>query len=194
METNSNNSETELNLVSRPKLKTIRQYQFKYENRNAHAIIDVEALITRKIIIIEQIGIVVVSEDASIVYEEHHIIVKQPLTIEQLETRFDIPKQQLYHAIYGYNLVTGDNYIHNVGMSWRSAKAIVIKIIKQYNAIAWAKGADLERKIFEKDLVIYDLADFGCPKYPWKIHNPLNECRYFAQFIPKINSFFNTNE
>jgi hypothetical protein len=103
-----------------------------------------------------------------------------------LAQRYKITKPEIEKAIYGYQLVTGDDYIHPDGIPYYKARSIVLDLIRRYGATVWAKGATLERRVFGSVFNIYDLEDFGCPKYPYGYnHNPLNECMYFAQFVPQ---------
>ena len=50
----------------------------------------------------------------------------------------------------------------------------------------YAKGASLERTVLGSYLNIQDLEWYGCPKYPGELHDPLQECIFFSDYVPEI--------
>lgn len=158
---------------------------------------DVEALVSKDVAVVEQIGLLIVAlePDPSTgrlrcrVVEEHLIVVRQDLTRDELAQQFRIDRYRVDAAIAGYQLVTGDRcYMHADGLQWPDALGFVVNAVRAHGAVVWAKGADLERRVFGRFLEIYDLADYGCPKYPYPRHNPLDECKFFSQYLAHIYS------
>lgn len=151
------------------------------------AVIDIEALVMRDFVLVEQIGFLIVDYFGRELYAKK-FIVEQPLTAAELTQRYSIDPMSLQTAIGGYVKVTGDSYIHpksHTTYTWRGVCSELHEMIRQYKPILWAKGANLERRVFGREYIINDLQDYNCPKYPQgKLHDPLAECRFFAQFIP----------
>lgn len=151
------------------------------------AVLDIEALVMENFVLVEQIGLLIVDYTGRELYAKKFII-QQPYGVDQIQIKYSLEKDTVEKAIKGYTLVTGDNYIHPKSRqtySWKNAKEEMREYIRQYKPTIWAKGAALERRVFGKEYLIYDLEEYGCPKYPYgKFHDPLDECRFFANYIP----------
>ena len=155
-----------------------------------YAVIDVEALILGpKIRVVEQVGVVLISASTGReILGEKHIV----LQIQNEKELADFYHQPLYvveNASRAYRMITGDNPIHNDPMkqpSWSAVRTRLRKILRRRAIKVYAKGAALERTVFGDSFDIYDLEWTGCPKYPLAIHDPLEECRFFANYIPEL--------
>ena len=152
------------------------------------AVIDIEALVMENFVLVEQIAVVIVDYIGRELYGNNFYI-EQPLHMEELMQRYAVSRRSLRKAIEGYQKVTQDSYVHpktHRTYTWKGACAMLHAVMQQYQPITiWAKGANLERRVFGAIYVIYELEDFGCPKYPKDVHDPLQECRFFCQYIPR---------
>lgn len=158
-----------------------------------YAVIDVEALILGPVMrIVEQVGFVLISSStgSEIMGEKH--IVYQPYDDSSLAAQYGQPQEVVDYASSAYKRITGDDPIHNDPMkhpTWCAVKTRLRKILRHRAIKVYAKGAALERTVFGKAFPIYDLEWTGCPKYPLSIHDPLEECRFFANYIPELQRF-----
>ena len=94
-------------------------------------------------------------------------------------------------AVDGYRKVTHDNYVHDYPMlygykQWGPVRKRITQICRLYAVCAYAKGMDLEYRVFFGEIPFLDLAWWGAPKYPNDVHDPLSECRFFSQYIPDL--------
>jgi hypothetical protein len=155
--------------------------------KSYYAVIDAEALVFGPpyVNIVEQLAIVFYDREGRERHAEHYIV-HQPFTEAGLKDVYGIPGDVVSRAISGYYKVTGDHYIHSGGARWRDVRGRVTAECERFAAKVYAKGPQLENALFKGALHVEDLAPFGCPKYPRKIHNPLEECRFFSQWIPEI--------
>lgn len=155
-----------------------------------YAVIDVEALILGPVMrIVEQVGFVLISSSTGkeIMGEKH--IVYQPYDDHSLAAQYGQPQEIVDYASSAYRRITGDNPIHDDPSrhpTWCAVKTRLRKILRRRAIKVYAKGAALERTVFGKAFPIYDLEWTGCPKYPEPIHDPLEECRFFANYIPEL--------
>jgi hypothetical protein len=157
-----------------------------------YAVIDVEALLLGSVKVVEQVAVVLMSAStgAEIFAEKH--MVYQPENADALEAHYGQPRHVIDAAIDAYSRITGDDYVHDDPMnnpSWRAVRNRVRKILRRRAIRVYAKGADLERIVFGSSMNIKDLAHYGCPRYPGAIHDPLEECRFFAGYIPELIKF-----
>ena len=156
--------------------------------KNYFIVIDVEALVTKKTDVVEQLAIVVVDMYGQEVLGEKHMIY-QPMNSAKLAQSYKLDQQEVQKAIDGYTLVTRDNYIHDNPYKykrWGPVRKRVITICQLYAIAVYAKGISLEYRVFYGELPFWDLAWWGCPKYPGEVHDPLSECRFFSQYIPDL--------
>lgn len=151
------------------------------------AVLDIEALVMWNFVLVEQIGFVIIDFTGRELFAKHYII-EQPLNDTELMERYSMDPDCLRKAIEGYEKVTGDNYVHQksrVTYTWKNACFELDAVIRQYKPIIWAKGANLERRVFGMKYIINELEEHGCPKYPpGNLHDPLAECRFFSRYIP----------
>lgn len=160
--------------------------------RSYYAVIDVEALVTPKVDIVEQVGFVLVDALGREVLGEKHMIF-QPFNADQIARRYAMNPAEVYRAVAGYRLVTRDNYVHDYPQlygykQWGPVRKRITQICRQYAAATFAKGMELEYRVFFGEIPFLDLAWWGAPKYPNEIHDPLSECRFFSQFIPDLQN------
>lgn len=155
--------------------------------KSYYAVIDAEALVFGPPYtnIAEQLAVVFYDRNGTERWAEHHIV-HQPFTEAGLRDVYCIPGPLVCRAISGYYKVTGDHFIHTGGVRWRDVRAHIISECNVFAIKIYAKGPQLENALFGGALRVEDLAPFGCPKYPRKVHNPLEECRFFSQWIPEI--------
>lgn len=156
-----------------------------------YAVIDVEALLLGPVKVVEQLGCVIMSaSDGAEVFAEKHMVY-QPYDAEGLVRHYGQPPEVVRTAMDGYTMVTGDDPLHDDPArfpSWSAVRNRIRKILKRRAIRVYAKGAALERTVFGSALEIFDLEWTGCPRYPEKIHDPLEECRFFARFIPEFGA------
>jgi hypothetical protein len=156
-----------------------------------YAVIDVEALMLGPVKVVEQIACIIVSAaSGSEVFAEKHVVF-QPFNKEGLVAHYGQPLDLVQRAIDGYVKVTGDDPVHDNPRDhppWSAVRNRLRKILRRRAIKIYAKGAALERTVFGSTLDIQDLEWYGCPKYPLEIHDPLAECRFFAQYIPELSS------
>lgn len=154
-----------------------------------YAVIDVEALLLGKVNVVEQIACVIISAaSGKEVFSEKHIVY-QPYGERGLVSKYGETVERVRRAIDGYKLVTCDNHVHDDPVKnppWNAVRNRLRKILRRRAIKVYAKGADLERSVFGHTMNIQDLEWYGCPKYPKRIHDPLDECRFFSQYIPEI--------
>jgi hypothetical protein len=156
-----------------------------------YAVVDVEALMFEKNFrLVEQIAFVVVSPKPYrklLIAEKHYIY--QPYDFSQLCIRYNQNPNVVMNAINAYMYITHDNYIHDMPVihpPWNAVRTRITKILSGRSIKIYAKGAQLERTVLPRGIDIYDLNDFGCPKFPDKIHDPLAECLFFSNYIPEL--------
>ena len=154
-----------------------------------YAVIDVEVLLLGPVKVVEQLACIIMSStDGKEVFSEKHIVY-QPHDKENLILRYGQPESVVQRAIDGYTMVTQDNFVHDdplIHPSWSAVRNRIRKILRRRAIKVYAKGAGLERIVFGSSLDIDDLEWYGCPKYPGMIHDPLEECRFFAKYIPEL--------
>jgi hypothetical protein len=154
-----------------------------------YAVIDVEALLLGPVKVVEQIACVIVSASTGKeTFAEKHIVY-QPYDVPGLVAHYVQPEAVVRAAVDGYVMITGDDPVHDdplVHPTWSAVRNRLRKILRRRAIKVYAKGAELERIVFGSTLEIYDLEWTGCPRYPEKIHDPLKECRFFAQYIPQL--------
>jgi hypothetical protein len=155
-----------------------------------YAVVDAEALVIGRVInIVEQIAFVLYDVDGVEVWAEKHFI-EQPHDAPTLAAMYGVDRDVVDRAIDGYLMITGDtDYVHNSSVGherWADVRKHIHRVFHHHAARVYAKGPALETSVFYGAVQITDLASFGCPKYPLHPHDPLKECRFFAQFIPEI--------
>ena len=158
------------------------------DGKSHFAVIDVEALVMGKMDIVEQVAIILVNMYGREVLAEKHMIY-QPMNAEQLVQAYDLEPQVVQRGIDGYMLVTHDNYVHDNPYSyerWGTVRKRVVHICQMYALAVYAKGIALEYRVFYGELPFLDLVWWGAKKYPGEVHDPLLECRFFAQYIPDL--------
>lgn len=159
-------------------------------------VVDVEALVFSSGAepVLEQVGFCVVNDRGNIVTSGRFFIY-QPFTIPQLAERNCLPVEEVERSVYFYQKITRDSYLHfntNGGYADETTvKEFVSAIAESLGATAYAKNTKLEERVFGNLLHLLDLEWYGCPKYPFKVHDPQKECIFFAQFIPNLHN--NTN-
>lgn len=160
----------------------------------AYAVIDVEALILGPVVrVVEQVGVVLLSASTGqeIMGEKH--IVYQPHDSAHLCWWYRQPPEVVEYAVSAYRRITGDEPVHNDPMvhpTWSAVRTRLRKILRRRAIKVYAKGAALERTVFGRAFEIDDLEYYGCPKYPLAVHDPLEECRFFAQYIPELQRVY----
>jgi hypothetical protein len=156
-----------------------------------YAVIDVEALMLGPVKVVEQVACVIMSADTGKeIFGEKHMVY-QPHDFGGLMSKYGQPESVVRKAIEGYVHVTHDNPVHDNPMihpTWSAVRNRIRKILRRRAIRVYAKGASLERTVFGSSLEIQDLEWFGCPKYPEAVHDPLLECRFFAQYIPELSA------
>jgi hypothetical protein len=160
------------------------------DGRSYYAVIDVEALVMGRVDVVLQAAIVVVDAFGREMLGEKHMVY-QPLNAEQLAASYNLDRAIVDRGVYGYELVTHDNYVHadpNRFERWGAVRKRIQQICQRYALVVYAKGIELEYRVFYGELPFYDLAWYGCPKYPLPVHDPLMECRYFSSWIPDLIS------
>lgn len=159
--------------------------------RQYYAVIDVEAIVLTHVVnVVEQLAFVLYSEEGAEVWAEKHMIY-QPYDERSLSEMYDVDIQTVKKSADAYRRITGDNPIHPnpiVHERWTDVRKHVQRACRDHAATVYAKGISLESSVFYGALDFQDLAWWGCPKYPLPIHDPLNECRFFAQWIPEIRT------
>lgn len=156
--------------------------------RSYYAVIDVEALVMGHVDVVLQAAIVVVDAYGCEALAEKHMVY-QPLTAPQLEASYKLEPSIVDRGIRGYETITQDSYIHADSTRyarWGAVRKRLQQICQRYAVVVYAKGIDLEYRVFYGELPFYDLAWYGATKYPLPVHDPLMECRYFVQFIPDL--------
>lgn len=158
------------------------------EGRAYYAVIDVEALVMGRVDVVLQAAIVLVDAYGREVLGEKHMVY-QPLTADQLAASYNLDRSFVDRGIQGYEMITQDSYVHadaNRFERWGAVRKRIQQICQRHAVAVYAKGIDLEYRVFYGELPFYDLAWYGCPKYPLPVHDPLMECRYFSAFIPDL--------
>jgi hypothetical protein len=156
--------------------------------RSYFAVVDVEALVMGKMDIVEQVAFILVDIYGNEVVAEKHMIY-QPLNADQLAHSYNIDIKNVQKGIDGYKLVTQDNYIHDnpyIYERWGPVRKRIVQMCQLYAAAVYAKGIELEARVFYGELPLMDLAWWGCPRYPGQVHDPLAEIRFFAGWIPDL--------
>ena len=164
--------------------------------REYYAVIDVEALILGNVInIVEQIAFVLYDIDGAEVWAEKHMIT-QPHTGEELSKMYSVDMGVVQRSVDAYRRITGDDPIHRDPRAferWSDVRKHIQKACHDHALSVYAKGPSLEISVFYGAIDFQDLAFFGCPKYPLSPHDPLKECRFFAQWIPEIRDRASNN-
>jgi hypothetical protein len=113
------------------------------------------------------------------------------MTPEKAEIRMWNLRQTVDTAIRNYvNCTYDETYIHegSDAIPWTIARAHIIDMSRKFATAIYVKGAALENRLFAGDLRLVDLNWYGCPRYPYKPHEPLAECRFFANFVPLLDN------
>jgi len=156
-----------------------------------YAVIDVEALILGNVInIVEQVAFVLYSLDGAEVWAEKHMIY-QPHTGEALSRMYGVDMEIVQRSVDAYKRITGDEPVHSNMRTferWSDVRRHIQKACHDHASTVYAKGTSLEASVFYGTIEFQDLAWFGCPRYPLPLHDPLKECRFFAQWIPEIRN------
>jgi hypothetical protein len=154
---------------------------------NISMVIDVEAVVIQdhKVNILEQIGFVLINERGNEIMSGKFLI-RQLDDKYHISKKYKIPLHKVERSIYFYEKITRDGYIH-IGNDFFPQKQAIKEIIRLSTNMAnvtYAKGCKLENEIFQNAIQFTDLEWYNCPKYPYEIHDPLLECRFFSKFIP----------
>lgn len=141
-------------------------------------------MVLKSVCLVLQAAIVVVDDRKREVFSRKYNV-RQPMSAGDIIERYDETPQTVASAIDGYMRVTGDlSYVHPKGMPWGEVKKDISELCRKFKCTVFAKGISLESRALE-DLNFFDLAWWGCPKYPYKTnHDPLAECRFFSKYIP----------
>lgn len=154
-----------------------------------YAVVDIEALVFGPGFksIAEQLAIVFYDARGAECWAEHYNIF-QPYTIYGLREVYGIPEQRVASAVESYERITGDSFLHHYpnGARWSDVKKHILAECNLFAIKIYAKGPELENELLGGRPEVQDLASFGCPKYPQKVHNPLDECRFFSRWIPEL--------
>lgn len=154
------------------------------------AVIDVEALVlhhTNTINIVEQVAIVFIDQWGREALGEKHMVY-QPMDNAQISRSYGIELEEVNRSSEAYHRITGDNPVHRDIKKyerWANVRKRVLQLCRDYALLVYAKGIVLENSVFYGEIEFHDLAWYGCPKYPLALHDPLQECRFFAQYIPE---------
>ena len=122
------------------------------------------------------------------VLAEKHMIY-QPLDTLQVAAAYNVKLDEVKRSSDAYKRITADDPVHKDVRRyerWSDVRKRVRGICHDYAMRVYAKGMTLENSVFYGELELYDLEDYNCPKFPFPIHDPLQECRFFAQFVPDI--------
>lgn len=158
------------------------------KGKTYYAVIDIEALVLGVADVIEQVGIVLVDIYGEEALGEKHMVF-QPMDARKLAIVYGTDIQTVERAVEGYERITQDSYIHGDRRAtelWGYVRERIVQICQLYAVAVYAKGMALESRVFYGDLFFSDLAWWGACKYPNPVHDPLSECRFFAQFIPDL--------
>lgn len=161
-----------------------------------YAVIDVEALILGSVKVVEQVACIIISAaNKNEIFAEKHMVY-QPFDATGLVEHYRQPPSVVHKALYGYKLVTNDDPVHDnpaIHPSWSAVRNRIRKILRRRAINIYAKGASLERTVFGSCLEIKDLEWTGCPVYPYQVHDPLEECRFFAKYVPELHQTFSND-
>lgn len=148
-------------------------------------VIDLEALVfSPEHAIVEQVGFIIVDQWCHFV-SGGKFIVRQVISENGLQQLF--PGANVPLAIENYKRCTGDmDYIHcnEADAEWEVIRTLMVQISRTIVCATFAKGAALEQLLFRDDIYFIDLKSYRCPRYPYALHDPADECRFFALFIP----------
>lgn len=160
--------------------------------KSYYAVIDVEALILGDVInIVEQIAFVLYNINGVEVWAEKHMIY-QPNNVDSLSKMYGVSRETVQKSVDAYSRITQDDPVHansKVFSRWSNVRKHIQRACRDHAAVVYAKGPALEASVFYGTIEFLDLAWWGCPKYPLAVHDPLLECRFFAQFIPEIRQY-----
>jgi hypothetical protein len=154
-------------------------------------VVDLEALVfasRRAPCVAEQAAYVIV-DAAGREVEAAHFVVLQDRDADTLAAAYGLPRREVAAAVDAYCRITGDADAVHIGagaVPWRDVRRC-LEAAAGRAGIVYAKGAELERRLLpELRARLYDLEWFGCPRFPHKPHDPLAECRFFAQYVPVL--------
>jgi len=154
-----------------------------------YAVVDVEAIVVPGIInIVEQIAYVLCDQNGMEVLAEKYFVY-QPKSESDIAAEYGIPLEVVRKSADAYRSITGDEPIHSDKSKyteWAVVKRHILEILKERAYLIYAKGINLENSVFNGELPLRDLAWWGVPKYPYQVHDPLDECRFFSKYIPEI--------
>lgn len=155
-----------------------------------YLVVDVEALILGpRFSVVEQLGLILRSNTTGEELLAEKFFIYQPLDTIGITRKYQCPFQVANYAVNAYRMVTGDNPIHankRDHFKWSRVRSHVLRLIRNRVIKTYAKGAALERMVLGNKIYIDDLEWFQCPRYPLNLHDPLEECRFFASFIPEL--------
>lgn len=159
-----------------------------------YAVVDVEALVFRNkkgymVNIVCQAAFIVVNwYGKECIGEKYYVC--QPQTDIEIAQIFDADITEVRRAVSAYERITGDKYLHPKDdpkyFKWSRVRHRIQSVCNILTYAVFAKGISLENAVFYGEIVFNDLAHWGCPKYPLSTHDPLKECRFFAQYIPGL--------
>lgn len=159
--------------------------------KNYYAVIDVEALVIGSIVnVVEQVAFVLYDLDGREVWAEKHWIY-QPYDCLGLTMLYGVQPSIVEKSMEAYRRITGDEPVHADALRftrWADVRRHVQRSCRFHAAAVYAKGIQLESSVFYGTIDFRDLAWWGCPKYPLALHDPLSECRFFANYIPEIRA------
>lgn len=166
-----------------------------------YAVIDAEAIVLSNVVndsgnlvninVVESIAFVLYNIDGTQVWGERHEIY-QPHNAEKLAKIYGVRKELVQTSYDAYKRITGDpNPVHAdplIHKRWCEIRKHIQRACEDHAIVVYAKGTTLEASIFYGAIEFVDLALYGCPKYPYPVHDPFKECQFFAQFIPEIRA------
>lgn len=165
-------------------------------DRLYYAVVDAEALVfvcgprQRTINIVEQLAFVLYDDDGQEVWAEKHLIY-QPHGVKDISEMYGAELGEVQRSVDAYRMITGDDPVHSdlrVHERWAPVRRHVLRALQFHALRVYAKGPALESSILYNTVPIFDLAMFGCPRYPLPVHDPLLECRFFAYYIPEVRA------
>ena len=173
-------------------LKMLRHELALPPEQKFYAVVDVEALVLGYVVnVVEQIAFVLYDDDGREVWAEKHFIY-QPYDNISLVRLYGVPLEIVERSVAAYKRITGDEPVHNDPHKpyerWSVVRRHVQKACQYHARRVYAKGISLETSVFYGNIEFLDLAWWGCPKYPLALHDPLQECRFFAMYIPEIRA------
>jgi hypothetical protein len=165
------------------------------QGRAYFAVIDVEAIVLQAsrnnntINIVEQVAIVLIDQWGREAFGAKYMVY-QPMDTLQIASSYRVDIDIVNKSSDAYKRITGDNPVHRDLRryeKWSTVRKRIMQLCRDYALVVYAKGISLENSVFYGELDFHDLAWYNCPKFPLALHDPLVECRFFAQYIPETN-------